>query len=78
MTGYDRGWLAQITSAEKYVRRCNGRDDEVRLVTGANLRAVLAVSENVQVDSKGIITWRGPAGLFSAEPVRDQQAEDRP
>lgn len=75
MTLYDRGWLAQITSAEKYRRYCNGREKDSSVVTGANLRAVLASSEGVQVDNEGTITWRGPAGKFTAKPIRDEIAE---
>lgn len=75
MTAYDRGWLAQITSAEKYVRRCNGHPAEGCLVTGVQLRAVLAnsdESEDVKVYDDGSITWHATAGLFSAEPVQDE------
>lgn len=65
--------LDQITAvAEKWRRRCNGLPAEGIPVGADELRAVLTVSTGITVYDDGTITWRGPAGQFTAEPVRDE------
>lgn len=61
--------------AEKWLYRCNGKPDEGVLENAAGLRAVLASSSDVGVYPDGVITWTGPAGKFTAEPVRDELVE---
>jgi hypothetical protein len=72
MSRYDPAWLDQISGiAEKWRRRCNGLPEEGILIKGESLRVILAVCPQVTAYDDGSITWRGPSGVFSAEPVRD-------
>lgn len=80
MTGrrFSVEWLDEITApAEKWRRRCGsypgGYPIEGVLVTARSLRVVLAVSTNISVDAKRVITWTNGLGRqFSAEPVYDE------
>lgn len=66
-------YLDDITAtAETWLRRCNDQPPEGWLVSRKALRDVLAFSttSNVSADEKGVISWLGEAGKFSAEPVR--------
>lgn len=68
-------WLDEITGiAEKWLRRCNGLPEEGILIKAAGLRVILAACTQVTAYDDGSIAWRGPSGLFSAEPVREQPA----
>jgi hypothetical protein len=75
MSRPDPARLDQITAtAEKWLRRCNGRPKAGILVGRANLRAVLAASKAIAVYDDGTITWQAVAGQFSAEPVQPDSA----
>lgn len=64
--------LDEITSvAERWIRRCNKKLAPGGPVSAHRLRVVLANSENVRTEANGTIAWTGPAGEFTAEPVRD-------
>lgn len=70
-----REHVAEIASgAEKWLRRCNKQPLEGILVGAADLRAVLVISEGVALSGDGTITWRGPAGEFTAKPVLSESA----
>jgi len=65
-------YLDEITSGtDRWLRRCNGKPAVGIPVSQHGLRIVLGDSRNVTVDADGVITWTGPAGTFTAEPVRD-------
>lgn len=64
-------YLDDITStADQWLRRCNGLPAAGIPVSRGTLRAVLASSGNVSANDNGVITWIGDAGQFTAEPVQ--------
>lgn len=64
--------LDRITGvAGIWLRRCEGQPADGIEVNRYALRAVLAASENVEVDENDVITWNAGGRKFSAEPVRD-------
>lgn len=65
-----------IATAEKWLRRCNGKPAEGIPVSGAQLRAVLDTSPGVRFDRQGRIAWRGDGRAFTAEPVHDAPPDD--
>jgi hypothetical protein len=66
-------WLDEITSAPMYRYTCNEQPNGGIPMSGRNLRNTLVGGKDVSADEKtGVITWRGPAGQFKAEPVREE------
>lgn len=70
MTTRDRAYLDEITAgAEQWIRRCHGQPAAGIRVRRADLRTVLAASDDVHRDDRGWIAWRGGGQEFTAEPV---------
>lgn len=72
-------YLYRITgAAEKWLRQCNDQPEDGYLVSAKDLRVVLATtSSDVRAGSNGVIVWTGPAGIFTAKPVRDDSEAPR-
>lgn len=75
----DPARLDEVTSvAETWLRRCNNKPAQGKIVSRNNLRAVLATSTNVTVDKNDVIAWTAAGQPFTAEPVRDEPASPDP
>lgn len=59
-----------ISSAEQWVRRCNGQPAEGIRMSRRGLLVVLGTSHGIRADAGGIIIWSSTAGQFTAEPVQ--------
>lgn len=76
MTPPTAAYLDEIIGvAEQWLRRCNGKPAAGAPVSADRLRVVLANSRNVRTKDDDTIVWSGPAGEFTAKPVRGDAAQ---
>lgn len=73
MSRPDPAYLDSVTAAAStWLRRCNGKPEQGVITSAAALRIALGSGTgvvDVGCDAQGLITWRGPGGNFTAEPV---------
>lgn len=73
----DPAYLDEITgTATRWIRRCNGRPAAGIPTRRADLRVVLAASDDVRLGADGLIRWKGAGTAFTAEPILPEPAAE--